>query len=230
MNQVPAYEDIDRRRAQRHAYTETRRSPRQASPQQQPQQPPAAGHRQATAQDRAEAGIPAGYSTKNWDPAEEPIFLLGSVFDANSLGKWIYDWTVYRHGPGTEELELAGELWLSLIALSGKIRQAEDLLLRREKGSKRRLIEDFLDDGDELFDRFRRLLKSCERSMMRVAKRDRETGRVSMGASSGCEFVDCIFGESRGLQETEDLIQSMINWDKRYDATFRKSRKRRTAY
>jgi hypothetical protein len=37
------------------------------------------------------AGIPAGYSHKNWDPSEEPIMLLGSVFDANSLGKWIYD-------------------------------------------------------------------------------------------------------------------------------------------
>ena len=32
------------------------------------------------------------------EPAEEPIVLLGSVFDANSLGKWIYDWTVYHHG------------------------------------------------------------------------------------------------------------------------------------
>lgn len=226
MDQVPVYNDIDKRRAQRQAYYGTP-SPRQGSPQRERS---TAGHRQATAQDRAKAGIPAGYSTKNWDPTEEPIFLLGSVFDANSLGKWIYDWTVYRHGPGTVELTVAGDLWLSLIALSGKIRQAEDLLLRREKGSKRRLIEDFLDDGDELFDRFRRLLKSCEKSMMRVAKRDRETGRIiSMGSSSGCEFVDCIFGEGRGLQETEDLIDSMISWDKRFDATFRKSRKRRTA-
>ena len=43
------------------------------------------------------AGIPAGYSFKNWDPREEPILLLGSVFDAYSLGKWIYDCTVLRY-------------------------------------------------------------------------------------------------------------------------------------
>jgi hypothetical protein len=29
------------------------------------------------------------YSSKNWDPTALPIILLGSVFGANSLGKWI---------------------------------------------------------------------------------------------------------------------------------------------
>ena len=219
------YEEVDRRRAHHPAYVAT------SSPQQTPRSHRSTSDpRQVTARDRAEAGIPAGYSTKNWDPTEEPIFLLGSVFDANSLGKWIYDWTVYRHGAGSYALSVAGDLWLALIALSGKMGQAEDLLQRREKGSKRRLIEDFLDDGDELFDRFRALLRSCEKSMMKVAKRDWQTGKVvSMGASSGCEFVDCIFGEDRELQETEDIIDSMNNWDKRFEATFKRGRKRRTA-
>jgi hypothetical protein len=31
--------------------------------------------------------IPPGYSLKNWDPSEQPTMLLGSVFDANNLGK-----------------------------------------------------------------------------------------------------------------------------------------------
>ena len=60
--------------------------------------------------------------------------------------------------------------------------------------------------------------------MMRVAHRDRRTGQVlSMGADSGCEFVDCVFGPSRQLDETEDLIDSMVSWDKRFDATFKKA-------
>jgi hypothetical protein len=45
----------------------------------------------ATEADARKYGIPPGYSLKNWDPTEEPIMLLGSVFDANSLGKWIYN-------------------------------------------------------------------------------------------------------------------------------------------
>ena len=193
---------------------------------------PSASPRPVTAEDRASAGIPAGYSTKNWDPAEDPIFLLGSVFDANSLGKWIYDWTVHRHGPGTVALTVAGDLWLALIALAGKMRQAECLLQKKKKahGSRRKMIDDFLDDGDELWERLRALLRRCEKSMLRVARRDRGTGQVvSVGASSGCEFVDYVFGEGRGLEETDDLINSMTSWDKRFDFTFKKARSRRTA-
>ena len=62
--------------------------------------------------------IPAGYSLRNWDPTEEPIFLLGSVFDANSLGKWIYDWTVSKHGLFSPITDVAGELWLQLLRLA----------------------------------------------------------------------------------------------------------------
>jgi hypothetical protein len=36
---------------------------------------------------RGITGIPIGYSVKSWDPTERPIIRLGSVFDANSLGK-----------------------------------------------------------------------------------------------------------------------------------------------
>ncbi len=218
--EAPAFrEDYFAKTSPRHAAPRTRKTSSGSGP------------RPVTAQDRAEAGIPAGYSTKNWDPAEEPIFLLGSVFDANSLGKWIYDWTVYRHGPGTVALGVAGDLWLALIALAGKIRQAEHLLRRKGgNSSKRRVIEDFLDDGDELWEQFRALLRKCEKSMMRVARRDHGTGQVvSMGASSGCEFVDYIFGEGRGLEQTEDLIHSMSSWDKRFEYTLKKGRSRRTA-
>lgn len=58
--------------------------------------------------------IPARYFLGNWDPTEEPLLLLGSVFDANSLGKWIYDWTL------STLKELAGDLWLQLIQQAGK--------------------------------------------------------------------------------------------------------------
>ena len=47
--------------------------------------------RKATAKDAGSHNIPSGYSPKHWDLEEQPILLLGSVFDANSLGKWIYD-------------------------------------------------------------------------------------------------------------------------------------------
>jgi hypothetical protein len=41
--------------------------------------------------------------------------LLDSVFDANTFGKWIYNWTVFHHGRATPISGIAGELWLLLI-------------------------------------------------------------------------------------------------------------------
>ncbi len=46
--------------------------------------------------------------------------LLGSVFDANSLGKWIYDWTVFRHGSTSPIAGVAGDMWLLLIQLPAR--------------------------------------------------------------------------------------------------------------
>lgn len=56
------------------------------------------------------SSIPAGYSAKNWDPSEESIFLLGSVFDANSPGKWIYDLIALITVPYVSTKELACQL------------------------------------------------------------------------------------------------------------------------
>ena len=72
-------------------------------------------------------GIPAGYSLRNWDPTEEPILLLGSVFDANSLGKWIYDWTKSNDGLLSSMTDLAGDLWLQLLKSTSKIKSVRPM-------------------------------------------------------------------------------------------------------
>ncbi|KAK3377590.1 hypothetical protein B0H63DRAFT_547096 [Podospora didyma] len=91
--------------------------------------------RQATEAEAKLRGNPVRYSLKNWDPSEEPIPLLGSVFDADSLGKWIYDWTVYHHGPSTLISDMAGELWLLLLPLAGKLKRADSSKDIESKGS-----------------------------------------------------------------------------------------------
>ncbi|KAK6542823.1 hypothetical protein TWF694_006764 [Orbilia ellipsospora] len=174
-------------------------------------------------------GIPQGYSTKNWDQQERPIMLLGSVFDANSLGKWIYDWTVFRHGTNSTVTEQAGELWLLLIQLSGKSKRAREVV--ENNRIKRRenliLVTDFLESGDRLWDRMKRLLKHCEEYMWRGAQslqaseanaiRKGSPG-VTMGKQSGKEFVDAMFGKERELERTEKLMTGMKLWSTRFDA------------
>ncbi|EME40784.1 hypothetical protein DOTSEDRAFT_74370 [Dothistroma septosporum NZE10] len=217
-DQVPIYTTTDSTktsaRPRRASYTTKSTNP-PPRPSTATKSPPA----QATADDARRAGIPAGYSYKNWDPAEEPILLLGSVFDANSLGKWIYDWTVFFYGPATPMSEVAGEMWLLLIQLAHKVKRAEEIMPRIRATASRDLVDDFLDSGERLWQRFNKLLKICENYMWKAAKKESGSAKkVTMGKNSGCEFVDSIFGRDRELDRTEKLMTGMRLWSMRFDA------------
>lgn len=213
-NQVPNHEDIDaaRRSRARRQSTSTR------TPKPKPPPPSAKPPPTATEEDAERAGIPPGYSIKNWDPTEAPIILLGSVFDANSLGKWIYDWTVFHHGASTPMADVAGDLWLLLIKLSGKVKRADECLPRIQNIDAAETVEDFLESGDRLWGRFKKLLKQCEAFMWKAAKRESGKAPVSMGRNAGCEFVESIFGRDRELENTEKLMNSIRLWNMRFDA------------
>ncbi len=169
----------------------------------------------ANEEDAARANIPPGYSIKNWDPSERPIILLGSVFDANSLGKWIYDWTVYRYTASHPFADVAGEMWLLLIKLAGKMKRAEECLPRIRNPDSLELIDDFLESAERLWGKFKDLLKECEYFMLKAAKRE---GSKKMGKNAGTEFVDSIFGRDRYLGQTEKLMQQIRTWNHRFDA------------
>ncbi|PYI14051.1 hypothetical protein BO99DRAFT_345926 [Aspergillus violaceofuscus CBS 115571] len=212
---VPAHEDADtakRSRARRQSTsTRTPNKPKPSAPTSKPAP-------KATEADAARAGIPPGYSIKNWDPTEMPIILLGSVFDANSLGKWIYDWTVFTHGASTPMADVAGDLWLLLIKLAGKVKRANECLDRIRRPEAQEVVEDFLQSGERLWARFKKLLKTCEQFMWKAAKREGGKGSVSMGRNAGCEFVETIFGRDRELESTEKLMNSIRLWNMRFDA------------
>ncbi|KAL8714358.1 MAG: hypothetical protein Q9220_001691 [cf. Caloplaca sp. 1 TL-2023] len=216
-NQVPVRDDPYDSQPQR---SRAHRSSSTSKPRPTPTKPVkvASPTREATAADATRAGIPAGYSTKNWDPSEQPILLLGSVFDANSLGKWIYDWTFFHHGSSSPMSEVAGDLWLLLIKLAGKMKRAEECLPRIRVTANQEMVDDFLESGDRLWGRLKKLLKACEEYMWKAAKREGSKGPVKMGKNSGCEFVDSIFGRDRELEKTESLMQSIRLWNMRFDA------------
>ncbi|OQE27229.1 hypothetical protein PENSTE_c004G02586 [Penicillium steckii] len=216
-NQVPNNEDYEAaaRRSRHRRQSTSTRMPNKPKPAPASKPPPV-----ATEEDAENAGIPPGYSIKNWDPTEAPIILLGSVFDANSLGKWIYDWTVFHHGASTPMADVAGDLWLLLIKLAGKVKRADECLPRIQRIEAQEVVEDFLESGDRLWNRFKKLLKACELYMWKAAKRESggKGAPVSMGRNSGCEFVESIFGRDRELENTEKLMNSIRLWNMRFDA------------
>ncbi|KAK4186359.1 hypothetical protein QBC35DRAFT_387364 [Podospora australis] len=218
----PRFEPVDRRPVAGHharrSSTSVPQRPQTARPtataHKKPPTPPA---RQATEADAKRHRIPAGYSLKNWDPTEEPIMLLGSVFDANSLGKWIYDWTVYHHGPSTPISDMAGELWLLLIQLAGKIKRAEDVAPKIRAQENKEMVEEFIEAGDRLTDKLRKLLKACEAPMLRSKVTNGVRKDPQLGKNAGVEFVETLFGRERELEKTERFMHSVRLWNLRFD-------------
>ncbi|KAF4975176.1 hypothetical protein FZEAL_8001 [Fusarium zealandicum] len=188
-------------------------SHRTKQPSAAPPTTPKAGPK-ATDADARKHRIPTGYSLKNWDPSEEPILLLGSVFDANSLGKWIYDWTVYHQGPATPISDMAGEMWLLLIQLAGKVKRADEIVGRVRSAENRDLVDEFIEAGERLTEKLRALLKACEAPMLKAAKR-KQSG---LGKNAGVEFVETLFGRDRELDKTEKFMQNVRLFNLRFDA------------
>jgi hypothetical protein len=163
-------------------------------------------------QEAARHKIPAGFSLKNWDYREPPILLLGSVFDANSLGKWIYDWTVHSVGSRQPIAEIAGEMWLLLLELSEKTERAEKIVGNIRSKEKKKLVIEYLDASERLQSTFRLLLKACEAPMLRKQKK---TG--GLGENAGVEFVNTLFGRDAELNKTEKWMQKVRTWSIRFD-------------
>ncbi|KAK5550234.1 hypothetical protein LTR46_011762 [Exophiala xenobiotica] len=171
--------------------------------------------RRATEADSVGAEIPPVYSIKHWDQTEEPIILLGSVFDANSLGKWVYDWAAFHHGASTPMADMAGELWLLLIKLAGKMKRAQECVDRIRTLDKRETVKDFILSGHRMWNKFKNLIKDCEYPMLRVIKRNCAAGK--MGKEAAVAFLDTIFGRDRHLETTEQIMNSIRHWTTDFD-------------
>ncbi len=212
---TPVYEQPQPSSRRRRQSSSTPQRPTARPTSSTPKKPPMV--QKATEADARKHRIPPGYSLKNWDPSEEPIMLLGSVFDANSLGKWIYDWTVYHHGPATPIADMAGELWLLLIQLAGKVKRAEECMGRIRTSENKEMVDDFIESGDRLTDKLKKLLKSCETPMLKAGKKHGKDS-AQLGKNAGTEFVDSIFGRDRQLEATEKFMSSIRLWNLRFDA------------
>jgi len=136
----------------------------------------------ATEADAKRHRIPAGYSLKDWDPTERPIIFLGSVFDVDSLGKWICEWTVHHHGQETPISDMAGEMWLLLTKLAGQIKRAENAMPNIRSRDNVEIVKEFIKSGEALMNiRLRRLLKACEKRMLEsVSKRNLQLEALSL--------------------------------------------------
>ncbi len=163
-------------------------------------------------------GIPNGYALQLWDPDERPVIVAGTVFDANSFGKWLFDWTVHRLGSGRAPIaEMCGQLWLLLIQFCASWSRAEGGADGVSDEVDREMVMEFIEAGDRVWSRFTGIVDRCADRMWPVADADRH-GCLTMGKECGVRFVDTMFGREWELEAIENWMARAQLWLNRFDA------------
>lgn len=160
--------------------------------------------RPASDDDARKAGLRAGMDLKHWDRRERPLTLCDSVFDANSIGKYMYDWTMFAVGTGQNVawLDSAGAMWKALIQLAGRMARASRFCGRNVADGE--VVDGFVQGGERLWKRMQALLSRCEVAMTRESE-----------IPSGTALVEAVFSEPSN--EAENLVQAMLTWTRRFD-------------
>lgn len=165
----------------------------------------------------AAQGIPRGYSLEKWDPSQRPLTVAGTVFDANSFGKWIFDWSVSRWGSGRAPIaEMCGQLWLQLIQFTGKLERLELAGSNHRCHDEQEMLHDFLKAGDLVWSKLLRIVDACGESMWSAVRINRD-GMVAMGKESANRFLDTMFGRNLELPSTERWMASAQLWLDRFE-------------
>lgn len=171
--------------------------------------------REACIEDAQRHNIPTNYCLKRWDPTEPPITLLGSVFDANSLGKWIFEWAICAgdadgaDGADSDSAKTADDLWTLLIRTTGKLRVSRQWLNKHggiESGERAydvSTVKEVTELGERKMETLQILLRKCEGFMK--------------GPNAGEAFVTSIFSHTHHGAETEELMESIRIWNLRWD-------------
>jgi hypothetical protein len=158
----------------------------------------------------ARRNIPRGFSLRRWDPEEQPFLVAGTAFDANSLGKWIFDWACFAYGRSCPLIDVAGDFWVMLIRLTGGL-SGMGLLKRWEMTES---LYEALAVGEKLLSAVAEHVAQCERSL-RSTKEFKQ--RRKLGQESATAFVKAFLGSDKYLSRTEDITHDMRDWQRRYN-------------
>lgn len=174
-------------------------------------------HREPSIADANKYNILPGRCLQHWDPDEEPIMLLTSVFDSNSLGKWVLRQTARIYGEHDEMADLAAEFWFEHIKLGGKIKQAKERLTKITDSSVRDRVKEFILFGDRLVNELGQRLKNCEQRVLEVTG----IGEIpKLGHKSVVVFIDSFLGRNPAQGEVfHGLTHRIRKWNIRFDTS-----------
>ncbi|KAI7773693.1 vegetative cell wall protein gp1 [Diaporthe eres] len=194
-------------------YSHTNQAEQSPTDTESPLEPP--WHREPTVADAEKHRIAPGLCLKHWDPDEDPILLLTSVFDANSLGKWVLDQTAHIYGEHDEMTELAADFWFEHIKLGGKIKHAKSRWPQIADSNVRQRVKEFITSGDKLANELGEILKKCEQRVLDVTG---ITEIPKLGHKSVVVFIDTFIGRTPAQRDAiDDFSQRIRVWNEWFD-------------
>jgi hypothetical protein len=167
----------------------------------------------ATEEDARRAGILLGCSSTK-DSSEDLFFLLNWAFDAHSLGEFIDAIGLIHYGPGTRGAREAGEIWLYLTELTGKMKWLKELVLSNtnsEQNDEGRL-RDLLTYGERLFVQLRDLLDLCEDRILMGAEQDGNMEDSKVDKAADLKIIETLLESGQGRKARGTLIRDIHSW------------------
>lgn len=152
---------------------------------------------------------------KQWGFGDSHFVLFGTYtfFNIESLGKWIYDWTVWEYGKASVEATKAYSLMTYLVQSSKTTQRALESMRWTGDMHERKIFKKFLDSGSDLWAQVKRLFRTCETyatDALREEKRLVNYGKL---------FVLALFDKFIQLERTQRLLGDMRVWLNNFDST-----------
>lgn len=128
--------------------------------------------------------------------------VLGRVFDADSLGKWIFDNSCVVYGRSVPLTDIAGDFWLMSLRLSAKtsaLGRASDLNMDQH-------MADLFRSGITVWESYTRHVRMCS-----------EMVGTDFSADAGELFVKAFLEVGQYLSQTERVLHEMHQWDRSFE-------------
>ncbi|KAI1633847.1 hypothetical protein F4809DRAFT_666406 [Biscogniauxia mediterranea] len=164
----------------------------------------------------ARYAIPRDASFAHWDGATRPFAVWSSVFDAASLGAWIYGWAAAHHGRDGGLLAAVDRFRATLARLGRNVSAAA----AQGQGRRQRVR-----DGAELLDDVEALVRVCQDRMVGRRERERyyarrrrhaDDGKIpKLGPGATRAFVDALLNRA-DFWDIEEAARAWNRWFARW--------------
>lgn len=157
-------------------------------------------------------GIATDLNMRRWNPDSKPLIVLGTVYDAFSLGRWLRNCISENYRIGDRKLEFATRVQDGLLDLYLYQKEArEELALLTAAGTSNTELEELISRGQNFADFIQNQLRAFER----LSKKDLRGHRPSERF-----FIEGFLGFRNQPQwdGLELLLEELETWARDYKA------------